>query len=69
MAPGVSGRLEPVMTNNAAMTPDVREVHTLIIGAGFGGLLTAIKLKQAGIDDFLILEKDEGVGGCCRQPR
>ncbi|UCC13806.1 MAG: NAD(P)/FAD-dependent oxidoreductase [Gammaproteobacteria bacterium] len=51
------------MTNNAAMTPDISEVHTLIIGAGFGGLLTAIKLKEAGIDDFVILDKDEGVGG------
>ena len=34
-----------------------------ILGAGFGGLGMAIQLKQAGIDDFVILERDEDVGG------
>jgi len=35
----------------------------IIIGAGFAGLCMAIKLKQAGIDDFLVLEKDVEAGG------
>ncbi len=35
----------------------------LIIGAGPGGMCTAIKLLEAGIKDFVILEKAEGVGG------
>ena len=35
----------------------------VIIGAGGGGLCMAIQLKQAGIDDFIILEKAAGVGG------
>jgi cation diffusion facilitator CzcD-associated flavoprotein CzcO len=34
-----------------------------ILGAGFGGLGMAIKLKQAGIDDFVIWERDAEVGG------
>lgn len=41
----------------------IREVEILVIGAGFGGILAGIKLKEAGIEDFLIVEKDDGVGG------
>lgn len=37
-----------------------------IIGAGLGGLCAAIKLKQAGFDDFVILEKADRVGGTWR---
>jgi len=40
--------------------------HVLIIGAGFAGLGMAIRLKQAGIDDFTILERAERVGGTWR---
>ena len=36
--------------------------HIAILGAGFGGLGTAIKLAQRG-DDFLVLERSDGVGG------
>jgi cation diffusion facilitator CzcD-associated flavoprotein CzcO len=38
----------------------------VIIGAGFGGIGMAIRLKQAGIDDLLILEKADDVGGTWR---
>ena len=38
----------------------------IIIGAGFGGLGMAIKLKKAGIDSFTVLEKGSGVGGTWR---
>jgi cation diffusion facilitator CzcD-associated flavoprotein CzcO len=34
-----------------------------IIGAGPGGICMAIKLREAGIDDFVIFEKAAGVGG------
>ena len=34
-----------------------------IIGAGFSGLGTAIRLRQQGIDDFVVLERHEDVGG------
>ncbi|MGA3189788.1 MAG: NAD(P)/FAD-dependent oxidoreductase [Bryobacteraceae bacterium] len=38
-------------------------VDTLIVGAGFSGLGMAIKLRQAGMNSFLIIEKSEGIGG------
>jgi len=34
-----------------------------IIGAGPGGICMGIRLKDAGLDDFVILEKGNGVGG------
>jgi cation diffusion facilitator CzcD-associated flavoprotein CzcO len=34
-----------------------------IVGSGFGGLGTAIKLREQGIDDFVILERHGDVGG------
>ncbi|MGW4644135.1 flavin-containing monooxygenase [Sphaerisporangium sp. NPDC004334] len=37
-----------------------------IIGAGFAGLCMAIKLKQAGYHDFVVLEKDSELGGTWR---
>jgi cation diffusion facilitator CzcD-associated flavoprotein CzcO len=42
------------------MTPT--HTHIAILGAGFGGLGAAIKLKQRG-EDFLVLERSDGVGG------
>lgn len=38
----------------------------VIVGTGFAGLGLAYKLKKAGIDDFVILEKSDGVGGTWR---
>jgi cation diffusion facilitator CzcD-associated flavoprotein CzcO len=38
----------------------------VIIGAGFAGLGMAIRLRQAGIDDFVILERADDVGGTWR---
>ncbi len=34
-----------------------------IVGAGFGGLGMAIRLKQQGLDDFVVIERAEDVGG------
>ena len=39
------------------------EVEVLIVGGGFGGLLSAVKLRQAGIDSFRIVEKAGDFGG------
>jgi cation diffusion facilitator CzcD-associated flavoprotein CzcO len=39
---------------------------TLIIGAGFAGLGAAIRLKQSGVEDFVILERATEVGGTWR---
>ncbi len=38
----------------------------IIIGAGPGGICSGIKLKEAGYDDFVIIEKSDGVGGTWR---
>lgn len=42
---------------------DVYRVRVAIIGAGFGGLGTAMMLKRAGINDFVVLERAAEVGG------
>ena len=34
-----------------------------IIGAGPGGLCMAIRLKEAGFEDFVVIEREQGVGG------
>ena len=34
-----------------------------IIGAGPGGICAAIRLRQAGYEDFVVLEQGDGVGG------
>jgi cation diffusion facilitator CzcD-associated flavoprotein CzcO len=39
----------------------------VIIGAGFGGLAAAVALRRKGIDDLLIVESADGVGGTWRQ--
>ena len=38
-------------------------VEVVVIGGGFGGLLMAARLRQAGIDDFRLIEKGGDVGG------
>ncbi|MFR9729570.1 flavin-containing monooxygenase [Saccharopolyspora sp. MS10] len=50
-----------------AQAPGQRH-HTsvVIVGTGFAGLGTAIKLKEAGIHDFVVLEKAEDLGGTWR---
>lgn len=37
--------------------------HTVIVGAGFSGIGAAIALREAGFDDWVILEDGDGVGG------
>ena len=41
-------------------------VRHLVIGAGFAGLGTAIRLDEDGETDFLVIEKGTGVGGTWR---
>ncbi|TCM69838.1 cation diffusion facilitator CzcD-associated flavoprotein CzcO [Acinetobacter calcoaceticus] len=40
---------------------------TVIVGAGISGIAAAIKLKQAGYDDYIVLEKAHRVGGTWRE--
>lgn len=38
-------------------------VDVLIVGAGFSGICMGIKLLEAGMRDFLVIEKSEEIGG------
>lgn len=54
------------VTDTSASATGTRHVSTLIIGSGFAGLGAAIKLAQAGITDYVVLERGEDVGGTWR---
>src|SRR3954469_22665402 len=45
---------------------DLRRYEVLVVGAGFSGVGAAIKLKEAGIEDFAVLEKASALGGTWR---
>ena len=47
--------------------PPLPHVRVAIIGAGFSGLCMGIKLREAGIEDFVILEKADEIGGTWRE--
>ena len=48
------------------MSPASSHPGIVIIGSGFAGLGMAIRLKKAGYHDFVILEKDDDLGGTWR---
>ncbi|NVJ03843.1 NAD(P)/FAD-dependent oxidoreductase [Myxococcus sp. AM001] len=47
-------------------SPNRPHVRIAIVGSGFGGLGMAIRLKQEGIEDFVILEREATLGGVWR---
>ena len=51
---------------SAVTHDDFAHVHVAIIGSGFSGLGTAIRLKQEGMNDFIVLERAGAVGGTWR---
>jgi 4-hydroxyacetophenone monooxygenase len=65
----------PMMLEELALRGDAREIdwselpaearrnfRVLVVGAGMSGLLTAIRLEEAGIS-YLVVEKNEALGG------
>jgi cation diffusion facilitator CzcD-associated flavoprotein CzcO len=57
------------VTKALEATPDTSlpaRVEVAVIGAGFGGLAMAKRLLDAGMDDFVVLEKGDEVGGTWR---
>jgi cation diffusion facilitator CzcD-associated flavoprotein CzcO len=48
---------------------DVERRRVLVIGAGFAGIGLGARLRQDGVDDFLILERGADVGGTWRDNR
>lgn len=64
--------IPPVIDDSATMVPAEPEpnrrnneanTRIAIIGAGFAGLGMAVRLRQAGFEDFMILERADDVGG------
>ncbi|HKF92264.1 MAG TPA: FAD-dependent oxidoreductase, partial [Acidimicrobiia bacterium] len=49
------------------MVDDDRELRFAIIGAGMAGILSAIKLKEAGLTDVTVYEKADRFGGTWRE--
>jgi len=43
-----------------------KTLEVTIVGAGFSGLCMAVKLRKAGIRDFVLLERGDSVGGTWR---
>ncbi|HJL95702.1 MAG TPA: NAD(P)/FAD-dependent oxidoreductase [SAR86 cluster bacterium] len=54
---------DPYLEEEIEREPLTDEVEVLIIGGGFGGMLAAARLREAGIDDFRIIEKGGNFGG------
>ncbi|MFI6866742.1 flavin-containing monooxygenase [Nocardia sp. NPDC050406] len=44
-------------------TPDAPEFDVVVIGAGFGGINAGVQLRKAGIENFVIVDKWDKVGG------
>jgi cation diffusion facilitator CzcD-associated flavoprotein CzcO len=44
----------------------IRHLRVAVIGTGFSGLGTAIRMIQAGMDDFLVFERASEIGGTWR---
>jgi cation diffusion facilitator CzcD-associated flavoprotein CzcO len=53
-------------SSNGSVHSLPEHVRFAIAGSGFAGIGCGIKLKQAGIDDFVILERANDVGGTWR---
>src|SRR5512144_3054842 len=49
--------------NAAGERSDGEYYDAVIVGAGFAGIGAAIQLKRNGIDDFVILDREDDLGG------
>tara|TARA_X000000368_G_scaffold110117_1_gene85674 strand:+ start:2023 stop:3906 length:1884 start_codon:yes stop_codon:yes gene_type:complete len=54
---------DPYIDNELQRDALESEVEVVIIGGGFGGMLAAARLREAGINDFRIIEKGGDFGG------
>jgi cation diffusion facilitator CzcD-associated flavoprotein CzcO len=46
--------------------PEQTSYRVVVIGAGFGGIGMAVALRQAGIEDFLVVDAGDDLGGTWR---
>lgn len=69
---GIKDRLELSLHRELAGAKAVLEGHArrhaqvIIVGAGLSGIAAAVKLRDAGITDVLVIEKSASVGGTWR---
>ncbi|HWA62093.1 MAG TPA: NAD(P)/FAD-dependent oxidoreductase, partial [Caulobacteraceae bacterium] len=54
---------DPYVETPLAREPIAGPVEALVIGGGFGGLMAAARLREAGVDDIRIVEKGGDFGG------
>ncbi|MAE93784.1 MAG: monooxygenase [Deltaproteobacteria bacterium] len=58
------------MTTDSASNPNAsnsKDLRFVIMGAGMAGILSAIKLQEAGLDNYAIYEKADRLGGTWRE--
>ncbi|MFJ1807612.1 MULTISPECIES: flavin-containing monooxygenase [unclassified Streptomyces] len=51
---------------SASVTRETHEVEALIIGSGLSGIGAAVKLREAGLRDVVLMEKADELGGTWR---
>jgi cyclohexanone monooxygenase len=54
---------DPYAEPGYTRAPHAGEVDVLVLGGGFAGVQTAVRLRQAGVNDFLLIEKGGDFGG------
>ena len=54
---------DPYVDRACTACADRRATEVVVIGGGFGGLLAAARLREAGVDDIRIIEKGGDFGG------
>jgi cyclohexanone monooxygenase len=54
---------DPYIAGPEEREPLFDEVDVVVVGGGFGGLLTAAHLRKAGVEDIRLIEKGGDVGG------
>ena len=57
------------MTPEKSLPGPQRRTKFVIIGAGISGILMAIKLRERGFEDIVVLEKGDALGGTWRENR
>ncbi len=55
--------VDDIWTPRVDRDPVIEDVEVAVIGAGFAGLVTGARLKQAGIDDVRLIDGAGDVGG------
>ena len=54
---------DPWVKTPLSRAPVAEEVDVLVVGGGWSGMLTALRLRQAGIDSIRIIESGSDFGG------